>query len=332
LKESKLNKATERITFEAYYKDKRPLPLSKVARGLVFSPTTNVRIIALTCLLLSAQFPVLNAQDSLASPTRPLPSPATTAPDSGAARRAASADMDPTRYRLRTVVLDAGHGGKDIGCNGADAHEADVALAIIKDLGQQIEQNMPNVKVIYTRKTNVFIALDERAAIANRNHADLFISVHCNAGPKGSRGTEVWTMGLHKSTANLGVAQRENSVILQEKDYKRRYDGFDPSSPQSHILFSLFQSAYITNSLRLAQRIDRQFRTSVGRSSRGVKQAGFLVLWKSTMPSVLVEAGFLTDRAEENYLDSKAGQQGIANGIYRAFREYKHDLEGTPAE
>lgn len=262
---------------------------------------------------------------------------AQTAPDSAAeaAKKATSlnlTDNNPEKYRLRTVVLDAGHGGKDIGCNGVDAHEADVALAIIKDLGRQIEENMPNVKVIYTRKTNVFIELDERAAIANRNHADLFISVHCNAGPKGSRGTEVWTMGLHKTDANLGVAQRENSVILQEKNYKQRYDGFDPRSPQSHILFSLFQSAYITNSLRLAQRIDRQFRTSVGRSSRGVKQAGFLVLWKSTMPSVLVEAGFLTDRGEESYLDGRAGQQAIAGGIYRAFREYKRDLEGTPAE
>ncbi|MGI4743629.1 MAG: N-acetylmuramoyl-L-alanine amidase family protein [Janthinobacterium lividum] len=235
------------------------------------------------------------------------------------------------RYRLRTVVLDAGHGGKDIGCNGVDAREADVALAIIKKLGQQIEANSPGVRVIYTRKTNVFIELDERAAIANRNHADLFISVHCNAGPRGSHGTEVWTMGLHKTNANLGVAQRENAVILQEKNYKQRYDGFDPRSPQSHILFSLFQSAYITNSLRLAQRIDRQFRTKVGRVSRGVKQAGFLVLWKSTMPSVLVEAGFLTDPTEENYLDTNAGQQAIAGGIYRAFSEYKHDLEGTPS-
>jgi len=282
-----------------------------------------VRIIALTCLLLSAPCPVLNAQDTLASP-RP---PRALAPDSVPAPAA-----DDTRYRLRTVVLDAGHGGKDIGCNGADAHEADVALAIIMDLGRQIEENLPNVKVIYTRKTNVFIELDERAAIANRNHADLFISVHCNAGPRGSRGTEVWTMGLHKTDANLGVAQRENSVILQEKNYKQRYGGFDPRSPQSHILFSLFQSAYLTNSLRLAQRIDRQFRTSVGRSSRGVKQAGFLVLWKSTMPSVLVEAGFLTDPGEERYLDTRAGQQAIAGGIYRAFREYKRDLEGTPAD
>jgi N-acetylmuramoyl-L-alanine amidase len=236
------------------------------------------------------------------------------------------------RYRLRTVVLDAGHGGKDRGCAGVSAREADVALAIIKDLGHQIEANMPGVRVIYTRKTDVFIPLDERAAIANRHHADLFISVHCNAGPKGPHGTEVWTMGLHKTTANLGVAQRENSVILQEKDYQRRYDGFDPRSPQSHILFSLFQSAYITNSLRFAQRIDRQFRGSVGRSSRGVKQAGFIVLWKSTMPSVLVEAGFLTDHNEEKYLDSKAGQQAIAGGIYRAFREYKQDLEGTRGE
>ncbi|MDJ0366986.1 N-acetylmuramoyl-L-alanine amidase [Hymenobacter sp. H14-R3] len=302
-----------------------------------FHPTTIVRIIALTCILLSAQCPVLNAQDSLTSP-RPLPPVrqqvvAAPAPDSVAPRPDASgADMDPTRYRLRTVVLDAGHGGKDIGCNGASAHEADVALAIIKNLGRQIEAGSPGVRVIYTRKTDVFIELDERAAIANRNHADLFISVHCNAGPKGARGTEVWTMGLHKTDANLGVAQRENSVILQEKDYKRRYDGFDPRSPQSHILFSLFQSAYLTNSLRLAQRIDRQFRTSVGRSSRGIKQAGFIVLWKSTMPSVLVEAGFLTDRGEENYLDDKVGQQAIANGIYRAFREYKHDLEGTRGE
>ena len=283
-----------------------------------------VRIIALTTILLSAACPALNAQDTLAIPPPRPP----LAADSVAGPRPA----DDTRYRLRTVVLDAGHGGKDIGCNGVDAHEADVALAIIKDLGRQIEDNLPNVKVIYTRKTNVFIELDERAAIANRNHADLFISVHCNAGPKGSRGTEVWTMGLHKTTANLGVAQRENSVILQEKNYKQRYDGFDPRSPQSHILFSLFQSAYLTNSLRLAQRIDRQFRTSVGRSSRGVKQAGFLVLWKSTMPSVLVEAGFLTDRSEESYLDTRAGQQAIAGGIYRAFREYKRDLEGTPAE
>ncbi|GAB3736664.1 hypothetical protein GCM10027594_17580 [Hymenobacter agri] len=250
---------------------------------------------------------------------------ATSAPDS---MRTSDLPNAPYRYRLRTVVLDAGHGGKDRGCAGASAREADVALSLILALGKQIEENLPDVKVIYTRKTNVFVELDERAAIANRNHADLFISIHCNAGPSQSHGTEVWTMGLHKTDANLGVAQRENSVILQEKDYKKRYDGFDPSSPQSHILFSLFQSAYITNSLRFAQRVDRQLRTSVKRPSRGVKQAGFLVLWKSTMPSVLIESGFLTNPAEERYLNDKANQTYMAAGIYRAFREYKRELEG----
>ncbi|MDB5233974.1 MAG: N-acetylmuramoyl-L-alanine amidase [Hymenobacter sp.] len=245
------------------------------------------------------------------------------APDS--ARPAPDA---PYRYRLRTVVLDAGHGGKDRGCAGASAREADVALGLILALGKQIQANMPDVKVIYTRKTDVFIELDERAAIANRNHADLFISIHCNAGPSQSHGTEVWTMGLHKTTANLGVAQRENSVILQEKNYQSRYDGFDPRSPQSHILFSLFQSAYITNSLRFAQHVDKQLHTSVQRPSRGVKQAGFLVLWKSTMPAVLIESGFLTNPAEERYLNDKANQSYMAAGIYRAFREYKRELEG----
>ena len=250
------------------------------------------------------------------------------APDSALITPAVTALESPYRYRLRTVVLDAGHGGKDRGCAGASAREADVALALVLALGKQIQDNLPDVKVIYTRKTNVFIELDERAAIANRNHADLFISIHCNAGPSQSHGTEVWTMGLHKTDANLGVAQRENAVILQEKDYQKRYDGFDPRSPQSHILFSLFQSAYITNSLRFAQRVDRQFRTTVSRPSRGVKQAGFLVLWKSTMPSVLIESGFLTNPAEERYLNEKANQSYMAAAIYRAFREYKRELEG----
>jgi N-acetylmuramoyl-L-alanine amidase len=245
------------------------------------------------------------------------------APDS-----ALPAANSPYRYRLRTVVLDAGHGGKDRGCAGASAREADVALNLVLALGRQIQENMPDVKVIYTRKTNVFVELGERAAIANRNKADLFISIHCNAGPSQSHGTEVWTMGLHKTTANLGVAQRENSVILQEKDYQKRYNGFDPNSPQSHIMFSLFQSAYITNSLRFAQQIDRQLRTSVKRPSRGVKQAGFIVLWKSTMPSVLIESGFLTNPSEERYLNNKANQSYMAAGIYRAFREYKRELEG----
>jgi N-acetylmuramoyl-L-alanine amidase len=268
------------------------------------------------------------SQSPAADSNREGSGPHRAATDSFARKASDSGPYYNGRYRLRTVVLDAGHGGKDRGCAGVSAREADVALGIILALGRQLQQNMPDVKVIYTRKTNVFVELDERAAIANRNHADLFISVHCNAGPRQSHGTEVWTMGLHKSTANLDVAQRENSVILQEKNYQSRYDGFDPRSPQSHILFSLFQSAYITNSLRFAQRIDRQLRTSVKRPSRGVKQAGFIVLWKSTMPSVLIESGFLTNPAEERYLNDKANQSYMAAGIYRAFREYKRELEG----
>ena len=279
-------------------------------------------LLAVSCQLLAAS--------SLGSPPRKRGLASVAATKKASSHQPAA--TSPYRYRLRTVVLDAGHGGKDVGCQGRDNYEADVALAIIKDLGRQIEDSMPGVRVIYTRKTDVFVELAERAAIANRNHADLFISVHCNAGPPSSHGTEVWTMGLHKTDANLGVAQRENSVILQEKDYQSRYDGFDPRSPQSHILFSLFQSAYITNSLRLAQRIDRSFRTDVGRATRGVKQAGFLVLWKSTMPSVLVESGFLTNPKEENYLAGRTGQKAIADGIFQAFKAYKHDLEGGPVE
>lgn len=235
-------------------------------------------------------------------------------------------------YRLRTVVLDAGHGGKDKGCAGPEgAREAAVALKITLELGRLIEENMPDVKVLYTRKTDVFVELADRAGVANKNNADLFISVHCNAGPAGARGTEVWTMGPHKTEANLATAKRENSVILQEENYQERYSGFDPRSPQSHILFSLYQSAYIDNSLRFAAKVDREFRTTVGRPSRGVKQAGFLVLWKSTMPSALIEVGFLTNPGEEQYLNDKAGQSYMAAGIYRAFRQYKQDLEASSA-
>jgi N-acetylmuramoyl-L-alanine amidase len=286
----------------------------------------SVWLLAVSLGLTARQSPVVDSSRSRAT-AFPQTIEADSSPEK-AGRYPLPANGSLNRYRLRTVVLDAGHGGKDRGCAGASAREADVALGIILALGKQIEENLPDVKVVYTRKTNVFVELDERAAIANRNHADLFISVHCNAGPSAGHGTEVWTMGLHKSTANLGVAQRENSVILQEKNYQTRYNGFDPSSPQSHIMFSLFQSAYITNSLRFAQRVDRQLRTSVKRPSRGVKQAGFIVLWKSTMPAVLIESGFLTNPAEERYLNDKANQSYMAAGIYRAFREYKRELEG----
>jgi N-acetylmuramoyl-L-alanine amidase len=229
--------------------------------------------------------------------------------------------------KVRTVVIDAGHGGKDVGCNGRISREADVALKVALLLGQQIEANLPDVKVIYTRKTNTFVELIDRAGIANKNGADLFISIHCNSGPSAAYGTETYTMGLHKSEGNLQVANRENSVILKEENYQKNYDGFDPRSPQSHILMSLFQSAYMDNSLRFAQKVQHNFKTKVGRTSRGVKQAGFLVLWKSAMPSSLIEIGFLTNPTEEKYLNDKANQTYIASGIYKAFKDYKQELE-----
>nr|WP_262921600.1 N-acetylmuramoyl-L-alanine amidase [Pontibacter ruber] len=230
-------------------------------------------------------------------------------------------------YKIRTVVIDAGHGGKDVGCNGKSSHEADVALKLALQVGALIQQNLPDVKVVYTRKTDTFVELIDRAGVANKNNADLFISIHLNSGPSSAYGTETYTMGLHTTNGNLAVAKRENSVILQEDDYKEKYGGFDPNSPQSHIMFALHQSAYIDNSLRFAQKVEHQFKHKVGRSSRGVKQAGFLVLWKSYMPSVLIEAGFLTNPTEEKFLNDKAGQSYMASGIYRAFKEYKQELE-----
>lgn len=230
-------------------------------------------------------------------------------------------------YKLKTVVLDAGHGGHDNGCKGAAAYEKHVALSIVLKLGKYIETNMPDVRVIYTRKTDVFVELNERAAIANRNKADLFISVHCNAaGSQSAYGTETWVMGQHKTDANLLVAKRENAVILLENDYKDKYD-YDPNSPVSHIIFSVYQSAYMEQSIALAKMIEDQFSTRADRHSRGVKQAGFVVLYKTAMPSVLVESGFLTNRDEEKFLKSDRGQDLIASGIYRAFRQYKEQLE-----
>jgi len=230
-------------------------------------------------------------------------------------------------YKLRTVVIDAGHGGKDVGCNGKFSHEADVALKLALQVGALIEKNLPDVKVIYTRDDDTFVELADRAGIANKNNADLFISIHLNAGPSAAYGTESYTMGLQKSEGNLMVAKRENAVILKEDNYEDKYDGFDPNSPQSHILFALQQSAYIDNSLRFAGKVEQEFKHKVGRSSRGVKQAPFLVLWRSYMPSVLIECGFLTNPTEEKYLNDKSGQSYMASGIYRAFKAYKQELE-----
>lgn len=231
-------------------------------------------------------------------------------------------------FKVDVVVIDAGHGGKDSGTRGKKILEKDVALKIALKVGSYIEKNIPGVEVIYTRKNDTYIPLDERANIANRAKADLFICIHANSMPGGkATGTETYVMGRHKDESNFNVAKRENSVILMDTDYKERYEGFDPHSPESYILFSLTQTAYQESSLLFAQKVEDQFKQRAGRASRGVKQAGFVVLWRTTMPSVLIETGFLSHPTEEQFLAGEKGQDLIASGIYRAFKDYKSEVE-----
>jgi N-acetylmuramoyl-L-alanine amidase len=239
-----------------------------------------------------------------------------------------SVSLRKPEYKVDTIVIDPGHGGKDPGTHGKTTKEKDVALKISLKLGQYIEKNLPDVKVIYTRKDDRYMSLDERAALANKAKADLFICIHANAIVNANAyGTETYVMGLHKDDGNMDVAKRENSVITLDENYEERYEGFDPKSPESYILFSLTQSAYKESSLLFAQKIEDQFKKKVGRYSRGVKQAGFWVLWRTAMPSVLIETGFLSNSKEEDYLKSDEGQNLIASGIFRAFKEYKTQVE-----
>lgn len=233
--------------------------------------------------------------------------------------------------QLRTVVLDAGHGGKDPGCLGRKTRESRVVLQLVLQLGRKIKQQMPETRVIYTRSTDHFVELAERSAIANRNKADLFISIHCNASPSSHKvyGTETYTMGLHKTNGNLDVAKRENAVILKEENYQQTYKGFNPNSPLAHIMLANYQHAFMGSSINFAEKVERSFRSNAERKSNGVKQAGFLVLWRTAMPSVLIETGFLTNPTEEDYLMSEHGQAEISTAIYKAFAQYKHELESS---
>ena len=239
--------------------------------------------------------------------------------------------LDNKDLKVNKIVIDAGHGGSDPGCLGKNSKESMVSLEVALKLKDIIKEYMPNVEVIMTRDNNTFIKLHDRAGIANKNDADLFISIHCNSGVSGAYGTETYTMGLHNSTGSSGnldeVTKRENSVILLEDDHTEHYAGFDPNSPQSYILMSLYQSAFNEKSIRMAQLVESQFKDRVGRRSRGVKQKGLLVLWKSYMPSVLVELGFLTNKEEEIYLNDDLGQVYMASAIFRAFRDYKIEVE-----
>lgn len=225
------------------------------------------------------------------------------------------------KFAIDKVVIDAGHGGHDSGCRGKFSNEKDVALSVSLKLGKLIEENLPEVKVIYTRKTDVFVTLNDRAEIANNNKADLFICIHCNAGSKVASGTEVFVMGLHKTEDNLKLAERENSSILMEAD-QSKYEGFNPNSPEGYIALSLYQNAYMDQSINLASKVEQNL-TSKGRDDRGVKQAGFWVLYRTTMPSILIETGFLTNPTEEQYLNSEQGQNEIAAALFKAFKDYK---------
>ena len=229
--------------------------------------------------------------------------------------------------RIQTVVIDAGHGGRDPGALGKVSKEKDLNLAVALKLGNYIKENMPDVKVVYTRDSDKFVELSERAAIANRNNADVFISIHCNSteGTTTAHGAETFVMGESKNDANLRIAMKENAAILLE-DNTEAYDNFDPNSTEAYILFSLSQSLYQSQSLNLADKVQKQF-VGKGRHDRGVQQAGFLVLWKTSMPSILVELGFINNVQEEQFLNSSRGQNQMALALYRAFEEYKREFE-----
>ena len=231
--------------------------------------------------------------------------------------------------RKFTLVIDAGHGGHDSGALGSYSKEKNINLNVALAFGRYVEQNCPDVKVIYTRKRDVFVTLHERANIANRNKADLFVSIHTNALPRGrqARGLETYTLGMHRAGDNLDVAKRENSVILIEKDYKQHYEGFDPNSSESYILFEFMQDKNMANSVELAKFVQRKVCAQAGRPNKGVKQAGFLVLRETSMPSCLIELGFITTPSEEAFLASQDNIEKIGKGIYEAFVEYRKKFD-----
>jgi len=224
-----------------------------------------------------------------------------------------------------TVVIDPGHGGRDPGAIGKRGKEKTINLNVALKLGNLIKTNCPDVKIVYTRNKDVFVGLDRRAQIANNANADLFISIHTNSVAKGRtvRGTETYTLGLHRTDDNLEVAKKENAVILIESDYEQRYAGFNPNSSESYIIFEFLQDKNMEKSVQLASLIQRQFKNTAKRIDKGVHQAGFLVLRETTMPGVLVELGYISTPDEERYLLSEAGTDALAKSIYQAFITYK---------
>jgi N-acetylmuramoyl-L-alanine amidase len=227
--------------------------------------------------------------------------------------------------KIFKVVIDAGHGGKDPGTSGYKVNEKDVALDVALKVGDLLKiQN--DIEIIYTRKKDVFIGLNERAIIGNRAKADLFVSIHCNAAGSSAMGSETYVLGLHRNDDNLKVAMKENQVIKLEENYEEKYDGFDPKSPESYIGFSLMQEEYLDQSILFADYIQNNFTRNLSRKNRGVKQAGFLVLRETYMPSVLIELGFLSNRDENTFLQSAKGKSHLAKQISEAIINYKNAL------
>lgn len=247
-----------------------------------------------------------------------------------------SAEAQDKKAIITTIVLDAGHGGKDPGNLGTRRYkstEKDVALDVTLLVGEYLMEAFPYINVLYTRKDDSYPELIERTQFANKNNADLFVSIHCNANDdKRAHGSDTWVMGPHKNSANLKVAQKENASILLEDNYELKYGDFNPNSPESYLALSLRQNAHLNESLLLAKNVQDEFRTRVGRVDRGVKQSGFYVISFTTMPSILIEMGFLTNPKEEDFLNSKQGKEYMASAIYRAIKKYIASVEEVPLE
>ena len=242
-------------------------------------------------------------------------------------RRVAAAG-ESTPFSLRTIVIDPGHGGYDPGCSGAHSTEKHIALGIAKELKIYFELNYPELRVLLTRETDKFVTLEDRAEMANNAQADLFLSIHCNSmtNSAATRGSETYVFGISENQTTLSIEERENAVIKLEDNYQERY-GFDPDSPEGHILLSMYQHAYLTQSLQFAELVEKRMATVPNHRSRGVKQAAFVVLREATMPSVLVETGFLTNGIDEKLLLQAVGQQQIARAVFDAFVDFKLQVE-----
>jgi N-acetylmuramoyl-L-alanine amidase len=235
--------------------------------------------------------------------------------------------------KIRTIVIDAGHGGKDPGALGSVAKEKDITLAIATDLKKTLNEKLPDIKVVMTRDDDTFIELANRAGEVAKNEADFFISIHCNSNKnKEAFGSETYVLGNHKAEANMDVVMRENAVIMLEDDYEEVYEGFDPNSVPAYIFFQYVTNVHLEMSNKMALKVQDQFANRVGRRDRGVKQAGYLVLWRASKPAILIETGFISNKDEETFLNSENGKSFMASAIYRAVRDYNAEITGMKGD